>query len=89
MSQPLELEYGNEARIYTYDRPNGHKSLNIQGISKEIRGSYTVSLDSFCTKHQTVILAQGNDWEIVAELRPRQFTQKELLEMRELAKLKK
>jgi hypothetical protein len=64
-----------------YDRGNGHKAIIVQGISPVLKGQFSITIDSMASKHQTVILEQGTEWEIVLELRPRRLTQIERVKL--------
>jgi hypothetical protein len=77
----LDLDSRYDHRLYTYDRINGYKCLVFQGVSPELKGNYQVALDSSLSRQQTIVLVQGDEWEIVLELRPRQFTPIERLRM--------
>lgn len=60
----------------------GHKTLMLTGISPRIKGQYQVMLDSMATRNQTVVVAQGVEWEIVIELRPRKLTEIERIKLK-------
>lgn len=76
----IDLDSRFDHKIFSYDRPNGNKTVILQGVLPAIKGNYQITIDSLLSRNQTVVLAQGDDFEIVLELRPRKFSQKELRE---------
>lgn len=78
----LDLDQRFDHRIYTYDRMSGHKCLVLHGVSAELKGIYQITLDSQLTRNQTVVVARGEDYEIVIELRPRKLSEAEKVKLR-------
>ena len=73
----LDLDQKFDHRIYSYERANGNKCVVLQGISAVLCGNYQVTIDSQLNRNQTVVIARGEDYEIVIELRPRRLTEAE------------
>lgn len=84
MEPIIDLDQRYSPSIYTYDRAAGYKALVLQGLSPQLKGQFQIMLDSAASKHQTVVLAQGVEWEIVLELRPRRLTQIERIKLEKL-----
>jgi hypothetical protein len=83
MSEPIiDLDQRYNATIYSYDRGSGHKAVILHGISTQVKGKYSITLDSMATRNQTVVIAQGVEWEIVIELRPRKLTEIERIKLK-------
>lgn len=78
----LDLDRRYDHRIYTYDRIKGNKCLVLCGVSAEQQGNYQVTMDSTTTRNQTVVVARGDDYEIVIELRPRKLTEIERIKLK-------
>jgi hypothetical protein len=79
MKPPIDLDSRFQgATIQTFQTDNDHVNLTVNGISPEYKENYQYSFNSRSTRHQTVVLAQGTEWEIVIELRPRRYSPAEL-----------
>jgi hypothetical protein len=82
MEPCIDIDQRYNPTIYAYDRGDGHKAVILSGISPRLKGSVTITLDSMATRNQTVVIAQGVEWEIVIELRPRKLTEIERLKLK-------
>ena len=82
MEPVIDLDQRYQSIIYSYDRSDGHKIVVLAGISPRMKGQYQITLDSLATRNQTVVIAQGVEWEIVIELRQRKLTEIERTKLR-------
>jgi hypothetical protein len=73
----IDLDQRCDCRIFAFPRPEGNTNFVLQGISLETKGSFQVTIDTFYTRNQTIVLQNGRDWELVIEVRPRKLSELE------------